>query len=680
MVPRDLSMEKSIGKAGKIEYILQTELPKHSKDWFPDGFIAEGESSITSDDIRMWELELWRSNGTFSEKTFGISPRQATISLPCMSRYMQAKRVDFKHSLQVLSDTLSGALNQLENTSVELESMGVIEHAYRNQIGPPPCFITDDDGGVLGGVHFLLARGKKLEVPFFQQEHRRHFWIPTRLSSQIVNRHLMKALPDAAVIISDSLEIAIQNQQVLSQSHVRDVVWTSWHGGLGALPKLDLSPLRGRHVFILLTEHSGQGSKQQVEVATRLLSLLDRHQAKFQCAFALFPAPKLSNEPVPFYPRTDPVRLSRNALEKLWQNGGFNPPPHVHLPIEFSTYTRHVRGLNQSRRRCLFEPFLYEKNFSIIHGDPGSGKTFFTLGMAFAVSQGRALFDTWQARKPTSVLFLHADQDDGNIFIEQMRRILMGFVGPDASAVRRAEHVTPTHAPAPFPPLDTHDEDIYLDSMGKSREKCIPRVYYIGIEKASIDLSDYPNLSSVFSHVSQEQAPALLVLDGFGLQTLSGMISTAGFMQFIRKAQEVGTSVVWVMPDENSSKAQLRTIRRSLPVDNEIEIRGDTALEADVVAMSVRLRKSFGKLANEPRLRRLHFSVNADPPEWKVVAKKKPLEEELKSVNRCMKDGYTEKKIAAELGMTLSLVKKRKRQVRERGKKEERQLREKGLL
>jgi hypothetical protein len=59
---------------------------------------------------------------------------------------------------------------------------------------------------------------------------------------------------DHVVLLTDSVEIADLNQRHPNSG----MTWTSWLGGAGALPYVDWSPLEGRTVVLVTTNHSGK--------------------------------------------------------------------------------------------------------------------------------------------------------------------------------------------------------------------------------------------------------------------------------------------------------------------------------------------------------------------------------------------------------------------------------------
>ena len=77
--------------------------------------------------------------------------------------------------------------------------------------------------------------------------------------------------------------------------------------------------------------------------------------------------------------------------------------------------------------RVLLDPWLKEGGLWMVYADPGVGKTFFSMNVAFAVASG-GRFLRWQSPRPRRVLYI-----DGEMETYDMQRRLQGIA---AAAVR----------------------------------------------------------------------------------------------------------------------------------------------------------------------------------------------------------------------------------------------------
>lgn len=88
-----------------------------------------------------------------------------------------------------------------------------------------------------------------------------HLPIPLPSGKQILfNLDKLTSRPQATVILADSIELADLNQ---SDRNHKGFVWTSWLCEEGAYDQVDWSPLKGKNIFVLITNHSGLSIPEQ---------------------------------------------------------------------------------------------------------------------------------------------------------------------------------------------------------------------------------------------------------------------------------------------------------------------------------------------------------------------------------------------------------------------------------
>jgi hypothetical protein len=87
-----------------------------------------------------------------------------------------------------------------------------------------------------------------------------------------------------------------------------------------------------------------------------------------------------------------------------------------------SMWVNDFLSLEVKPRKKLLDPWLAEKDFSMVYGKPGKGKSWFALGLAIATSTGTSFLD-WTAPHPAEVLFI-----DGEMAHETMSKRLAGLL------------------------------------------------------------------------------------------------------------------------------------------------------------------------------------------------------------------------------------------------------------
>jgi len=104
-------------------------------------------------------------------------------------------------------------------------------------------------------------------------------------------------------------------------------------------------------------------------------------------------------------------------------------------------------------REFLLEPWLPSQGVAMVYAARGLGKTFFALGVAYAVASG-GQFLNWQAPQPRRVLYI-----DGEMPAAAMQERLCGIcAASEADAPAGYFHIaTPDFQPAGLPDLSGAD-------------------------------------------------------------------------------------------------------------------------------------------------------------------------------------------------------------------------------
>ena len=133
-----------------------------------------------------------------------------------------------------------------------------------------------DDVNILS--HLLFVRyfdNKKIVLPLHWLEGLGIPWhfFPDERSPFFNQVYLSGNIP--IVILTDSVELAGINQEILDRAQNPDIAWLSWYGEHNAVEKMDWSLLKGCRVYYLLLEHSGFGGKRVYDTALAVKKKLD---------------------------------------------------------------------------------------------------------------------------------------------------------------------------------------------------------------------------------------------------------------------------------------------------------------------------------------------------------------------------------------------------------------------
>ena len=274
-----------------------------------------------------------------------------------------------------------------------------------------------------------------------------------------------------------------------------------------------------------------------------------------------------------------------------------------------------LRALNIPPREMILNPAIPEKGSVMLYAGRGTGKTFFAIGMAVAVSTGTA-FLKWDAPKPRRVLHL-----DGEMAASELRERIVQAVA--ACGVE----------PKPGM-LNILSADLIEFGIGnlasvdvqQELEACL-----VGVELLVLD-----NLSSLTAVIRDNDAE-----------------SWNPIQEWLLRLRRRGVSVL-IVHHAGKSGGQRGTSRREDILDTSISLRRP----ADYTPTEgARFEVHFEKARGIHGDRAKPFETKMEVRDGKSIWRMRELEDaELARVKALCDDGLSIREIAAEMGLSKSKV------------------------
>ena len=217
----------------------------------------------------------------------------------------------------------------------------------------------------------------------------------------LYNQHLLHAMPDAAVVLTDSIEIAELNQGD------SNFVWVSWLCEEGCYKQVDWSALSGRNFYCLVTNHSGKSLEEAYVEAGELLAHWDKKPevGVSPCCFVqvCIDYPELRcpddwpHSVIRTYDEEQPKVAQEGVVFMDWPGFGKNleraraalRPRSPFRPVAEAPDTDDDGESAVSPGGYMLWPVVMPGCTTTIYAKEGSGKTNFTLAMAASIVAGR---------------------------------------------------------------------------------------------------------------------------------------------------------------------------------------------------------------------------------------------------------------------------------------------------
>lgn len=440
------------------------------------------------------------------------------------------------------------------------------------------------------------------------------------------------------LLLTDSLEIAWRNDAFCKQISQRGLLWSSWHGGRGRINTVDWSPLKGKSVYYVVLDHSGYTADGACQVALQVGEAI-RTELGMELTYLI-------------------------CLERITGIRGLRRVPVALNAVEFAAFANRTRaefsaGANITRQAALclptadfqvkrakvFHPFIHERTTTLLYGRAGVGKSWLAIGIAASAASGRTLFGNWQAECPTDVVYICADSV-ANPAIEKLRALL---------------------GECELSPAGGGDSPAALQASFSHRGACPTTLTILSLDDSAIASTAAAILfwpSAIGSYAPSLRRPGrLVILDGFSSLASLGKASQSvrGIRNCLNGMLLGGGEVVVVASSEGLTGNEVQTMKRRIPFDSIVRVEQRRTPDASSLAISIHIEKGFAI----PKGQRQSINVELDPISgaWNLKQSSGGVLGELKLVAKCMGTGKTDREIAVEVGISLELVKKRKRQL-----------------
>ncbi|OHV61036.1 hypothetical protein LCM4577_15170 [Mesorhizobium sp. LCM 4577] len=273
------------------------------------------------------------------------------------------------------------------------------------------------------------------------------------------------------------------------------------------------------------------------------------------------------------------------------------------------------------KKEHMLSPWLETSSLAMVHAYRGVAKTWFCLGVARAVARGEDFMD-WKCRSAGRVLYVDGEMPGGTL---QKRLKALG--------------------------------DIPAGNL-----------HVLSREQFALMQQDMPDLGTeegreVLDRIIERADPKLIILDSESTLVRTGFENDADswrpLQAWIMKHRWRGRTLIYVVHDGLSGRARGTTKREDV-MDTSIGLKlakEQTPDETTIELAFDKHRNFFGQDA-EPRV--LTFRVSDDDVEWEMEMQR---DERKERIAQMLHDGWKQKDIAKELGLTEGRVSQIKKEI-----------------
>ena len=530
-----------------------------------------------------------------------------------------------------------------------------IELPYLQKTLPQPLnYYTylENDGYIESCMLVEYIDDKKVILPCFFHKQRELLYFSLYLKNiPLFNKYWLLKYPNALVIITDSIELAGNNQQYLLQERESNIVWVSWYGENQSVPDIDWTPLKNRRVYYLLKGHSGFDKKAVYETAFSVRERLYGIVKEFNYVSYFHETPTFDNKRG--YEKRAPVIISYQQFFAYFEVKNTTHQNHCGILPLNQYFSSNQDKAQTDQCRKLFSPLIYEKTITFLYGNRRDGKSWLSMGIAMALSQGKQLFEGWKAETPKGVLYIHEDSKDSDLHEKyEILRNTYNHPGPCTG------NTPPSLGNLPW----------QVQRSGNLVICTVPESS-LDITSISCTSSVYSQLSVVANRSGHFGGMSLIIFDGISsLAKLSDNNESAMAANiFLKELQRLGYAILIIPPSTHiTTSYQIANIAKRLPVDSIIRVKKEKTLDASKIGISIHIEKGFKLKDGDPQNLRIEFSPNAENPKWEINRSKRPVTEEIALIKNFMnmRKRVTEDEMAKQLGVSKAMVKKRKQQIR----------------
>ncbi len=264
--------------------------------------------------------------------------------------------------------------------------------------------------------------------------------IPLQKGQILYNLDILDNIKINTVILTDSIEIAHRNQEIMNDENI---VWSSWlTDKTHSFINIDWKPLKGKTVYYLITNHSGQSLAEAYEGAKKLQEYFKDNLHKVSLNFIQV---KINNN----------APMHENIIDIMQEQAYNNSPIEESVQIftednisEFETmYEKAMDVLNHKRKEWwekqenntnevkdnknshkskklfpafILRPFIEENCISIMYGSSGVGKSSMALSMCNSILLNKNLIKnfSWNIPKKApdrKIMYLNFEMNEDQI-------------------------------------------------------------------------------------------------------------------------------------------------------------------------------------------------------------------------------------------------------------------------
>ena len=234
-------------------------------------------------------------------------------------------------------------------------------------------------------------------------EQRYYLNIPPSKPYPLLNLDTIHNNKDAVIVLTDSIEIALENDLAFNQQEVSDVIWTSWYGEKQAVEDVQWKDLKKRKIYYLIKEYTGVSIKEAFKTAQGVLNKL-KYVEKIDLTFIEYG----KNNDFHFMSCEEFEEKAVSILEggKYEFGAKYDFNPATMKDMIYKTL---------DAREFLLKPIILERSSTLIYAKTNVGKTWLALCMGFIVSVGGRMLKRWNAPKSRKVLYIDSEMDEKSL-------------------------------------------------------------------------------------------------------------------------------------------------------------------------------------------------------------------------------------------------------------------------
>jgi len=657
-IPRDRRMEEEIILASKVEYCLESDksmIFQLFNNKLPDE-IQIGTDKKQQQNILLKNGKVY--GGTTTLAHWGIPEAQhiPLFHFPMIDFYCTYQNRSFVSVVNQIARAFEITVNQSITPCIDAR---VFSGNSSTQSAGQRIFWYDTPSD-FGAVFVYYFTDKKFFIPFHViasfSPQCFAFFMAKGEKHPLFNFSRLCPMHKQLVILTDSIELAQTNQVNLLRADVYDIVWISWYGEWANIEKIDWSPLKGARVYYLLKEHSGFGGRTVYETALAVKQQLDKvGVAEFKYISYLAAGINRTTQSsvvasVPTLYCPDEFEVAMTQEQRT-------------LPITLAAFKDDLARLTCSRK-ILLTPLIRERSATLIWGKPQSGKTWFAANMAMAMAIGKPALKGWcpQGRSST-ILYIHGEAE-GDRSLEGKLIVLSKTFPASSQGIILPQPLVSGAALSPIVWYKKHPANFFYWPIDKRQHISDDRYFTDIIQLAQTVTNSSPPGTIILDNVFSI-APSAWTLQNVLIRELK----SAGWAVIIVAApasslREVETP--WLNQPSVRVKVKPEFINHAY-VDSIIKVKKRSCKDGKLT-LGINIKSPW--CAGSTSKFDCFIDFTATPAIFEKVkqnsswaaALKKPRQQLISEIKWWDQQGAKERQIAETLGITLSMVKKLKRE------------------